>query len=171
MFLRGIKKKSAEKYISKALLAVRNLNSNKIKTLGIVVDATICNNFSHIKNVSTLFNIPEKNIHIIYYHPDKKLKETFEGNVYADADLSFKGNLKNEVVNQFIATPFDCLLSFYDEDKLLLNLVSVKSKAQFKIGFASINDKINDFSVATNINDISTFTSELKKYLTILNKI
>ncbi len=171
MFLREIKKKSVEKYISKTLLKARNLNSSKIKTLGVLLDATIYSQFPYADVMSNLFEIPQENIVILYYHPDKKQKETFKGNLYTDADLSFKANLKNEIANQFIETSFDCLLNFYTEDKLLLNLVAVKSKAKFKIGFASINENINDFSVATDINNIAEFTFELKKYLTILNKI
>ena len=63
------------------------------------------------------------------------------------------------------------MLCYYSEDKLMLNLVAVQSKAKFKIGFSGINELINDLSIATDIENIKEFTFELKKYLSILNKI
>ena len=103
--------------------------------------------------------------------PNKKQAKLFEGPVYSDADLGFRGSVKSEEVSDFVATKFDALINFYDEDKLMLNLISVLSVSRFKIGFSSINIKINDFSVATSVNDIAGFTTELKKYLILLNKI
>jgi len=171
MFLKGFRKKSAKKYIVKQLQKARNLNSNKIKTIGILIDATDYESFPFTSKIAKTFNIPEKNIQLLYYQPDKKQAKVAAVNVYTKSDLAFKGNLKSKVAVEFSETSFDCLINYYAKDRLLLNLVAVKSKAQFKIGFASINENINDFSVATQLDNITEFTSELKKYLTILNKI
>jgi len=171
MFFKRFKKKSAQKCIVNQTKVPRALNTNKIKTVGVLVDAEQYSLFPYAKKIASLFSVSEEDVHVLYYHPDKKQKETFEGELFTDADLSFKATLKSDMANQFIQTPFDCLINFYKDDKLMLNLVAVKSKAQFKIGFASINENINDFSVATTPNHIDVFVSELKKYLTILNKI
>ena len=171
MFLKGFKKKSAKKYIVKQLQKPRNLNNDKIKTIGILVDATDYERFPFVSEIAETFKLPSQNIQVLYYQPDKKKAKLATENVYTKSDLAFKGNLKNKGAVAFLETPFDCLINFYANDKLMLNLVAVKSKAKFKIGFSSSNENINDFSVATKMNNIKEFTSELKKYLTILNKI
>lgn len=171
MFLTGIKRKSAEKYIAKELQNPKVFCSDKIKTIGVLVDATVFPSFPFLNALAKVFQIDSKDITLLYYLPNKKQAKLFEGPVYSDADLGFRGSVKSEEVSDFVATKFDALINFYDEDKLMLNLISVLSVSRFKIGFSSINIKINDFSVATSVNDIAGFTTELKKYLILLNKI
>ena len=171
MFLTGIKRKSAEKYIIKELDKSKMLSSDKIRTIGIIVDATVFEHFPYLNELADVFQIDKKNIEVLYYIPNKKQAKLFEGKVYSTSDLGFGGRLKSKDANNFISTEFDGLINFYDKDKLLLNLVSVSSKAKFKIGFSSINNKINDFAVTTSVNKITDFTAELKKYLIILKKI
>jgi uncharacterized protein YkvS len=91
--------------------------------------------------------------------------------MFTDNNLGFGGMIKNDVVLSFIEKPYDGLLCYYNENRLMLNLVAVQSKAKFKIGFSGINELINDLSIATDLENIKEFTFELKKYLSILNKI
>ena len=46
-----------------------------------------------------------------------------------------------------------------------------KAKAGFKVGFASIDKRLNHFMIDTNAENYIVFMSELFKYLKILNKI
>jgi len=171
MFFKGIKRKSAQKYISKSLKANVDKQGGKIKNLAVLVDATVFSDFPFLNELAEVFGISKESIAILYYHSDKKVAEQFSGDVFTDVELGFNASIKNESVTSFVNKEYDGLLNFYDEDKLMLNLVSVKSKAKFKIGFSGINEGVNDFSVATGLNNISVFTFELKKYLSILNKI
>jgi len=171
MFLKGIKRKSAQKYITKALKANVNNQGGKIKNLAVLVDATIYPDFPFFNELAEVFGIPKESIEVLYYHCDKKVAEQFSGDVFTDAELGFNAALKNECITGFVNKEYDALLNFYNEDNLMLNLVSVKSKAKFKFGFSGVKEGLNDFSVATELNNISVFTFELKKYLSILNKI
>ena len=171
MFLKGIKRKSAEKYIIKALKATVRNQDGKIKSLAILVDAIVFPEFPFLNELSVVFGIPKEAIVLLYYHPDKKIAEQFTEAVYTGTQLGFNATIKNDVVVDFVEKNYDALLNFYTEDKLMLNLVSAKSNAKFKIGFSGIKEGLNDFSIATEANDISVFAFELKKYLTILNKI
>lgn len=171
MFFKGIKRKSAQKYITKALKANDVQHGGKIKKLGVLVDATVYKVFPFFSELSEVFGIPKESIEVLYYHPDKKAAEQFSEVVYTNSQLGFNGVIKNDDVLLFVAKNYDALFNFYNEDNLMLNLVSVKSKAKFKIGFSGVVNGGNDFSIATELNNISVFTFELKKYLSILNKI
>jgi hypothetical protein len=65
----------------------------------------------------------------------------------------------------------DLLINYYDTEKVALLLVSNLSKASFKVGFASIDKRLNHFMIDTNAENYIVFMSELFKYLKILNKI
>jgi len=171
MFLKGIKRKSAQKYITKALKQDSVVTSSKIKNLGILVDATVFSKFPYVDEIADVFGISKEYIEILYYHPNKKISEEIGGAIYTHINLGLKGKIRNDMAANFINTEFDALLNFYDKDELLLNLVAGRSKANFKIGFSGNNEQINDFSIATEMTNISVFTFELKKYLSILNKI
>ena len=171
MFFKGIKRKSAQKYIANSLKTIVTPTKGKIVSLAILVDAAKYEKFPFLNEISTVFGIQPESIAVLYYHSDKKVAQQFPEAMFTDTDLGFSGVLKNDSVSKFVNQAFDGLLSFYDEDKLMLNLVAVKSKAKFKIGFSGTNQAINDLSIATELNDITTFTFELKKYLSILNKI
>ena len=72
MFLKGIKRKLAQKYINKHSNATREINQNKIKTLGVLVDATLFHEFPFINDLSKLFNVSKSEISLLYYHPSTK---------------------------------------------------------------------------------------------------
>jgi len=171
MFFKGIKRKSAQKYITKSLKTVVSPAKGKVMNVAILIDASKYLEFPFFNEMSTVFGIKTEAIEVLYYHPDKKVAQQYPEAMYTDADLGFNGVIKNESVSGFINTTYDALLSFYKEDALLLNLVAVQSKAKFKIGFSGTNEAINDLSIATELDNIDEFTFELKKYLSILNKI
>jgi len=172
MFLKGFKRKSAQKLVKKMLVKERSIPNQQIRTLGVLVDATEMFPFILDEKLAKLFEVTNANISVLYYHPNKKEAEQLaEENIFTDKDLSFSGKLNNESVNSFVNQPFDALLNYYTEDKLLLNLVSVQSKAKIRIGLVGVNELLNDFSIKTELNNTETFISELKKYLPILNQI
>ena len=49
--------------------------------------------------------------------------------------------------------------------------MSAKSKANFKIGISNFDQRINDFIIDVDIENIEVFRNELEKYLKGLNKI
>ena len=78
--------------------------------------------------------------------------------------------MKGEIDN-FIAFPFDLLVNFYDTSNANLELISVESKAKFKVGFATVNKDINHFIVNLYMEKYVEFTQVLFEYLKILKKI
>ena len=81
------------------------------------------------------------------------------------------GEINKKEVNDFIETPFDLLINYYDVNKSALLLLSTKSKAKFKVGFDTVDKRVNHFIIKTLVEDFNEFVLELFKYLKILNKI
>ena len=70
-----------------------------------------------------------------------------------------------------ITKPFDLLINYYDVNKYGILLLSIKSKANFKVGFDTVDKRVNHFIIKELVDNYKEFTSELFKYLKILNKI
>ena len=85
--------------------------------------------------------------------------------------MSWTATFGKQEVNNFITTDFDLLINYYDTEKVPLLLISHQSKAKFKVGFSSVDKRINHFMISTNAENHIIFIEELFKYLKILNKI
>jgi len=48
--------------------------------------------------------------------------------------------------------------------------LSIKSQAKFKVGFDTVDKRVNHFIIKTLVEDFNEFVLELFKYLKILNK-
>ena len=66
---------------------------------------------------------------------------------------------------------FDLLISYYDVEKAILLKITSNSKAVFKIGFSSVDKRLNHLMINTNADNYQVFTHELFRYLRILNKL
>ena len=51
------------------------------------------------------------------------------------------------------------------------HIMEIKSKSKFKVGFDTVDKRVNHFIIKTVVEDFNEFVLELFKYLKILNKI
>ena len=83
--------------------------------------------------------------------------------------MSWHATVDKKEVKDFIKEPFDLLINYYDTEKVVLLLVSHLSKASFKVGFATVDKRLNHFMIDTNAENYKVFMDELFKYLKILS--
>ncbi len=100
-----------------------------------------------------------------------KKKEHFDYPTFSNKDLSWTATFEKSEVKDFMSKKFDLLINYYDVEKSALLIVSNGSKANFKVGFSSINKKLNHLMINTHAENYKVFVEELFKYLKILNKI
>lgn len=172
MILKAFKEKSNQKFITR-LLNSKNvpINSKKIKSVGVIIDAR---EFSDVEGIKQFFNglgIQLPNIQIIVFVEDDKKTERLWGNYFSKKDFGWKGSIKHAELQTFLNREFDALVGFFKNDLLELKIATAVSKANFKIGLSGVDDRLFDFILDVDIKDFSIFKTELKKYLTILNKI
>ena len=79
--------------------------------------------------------------------------------------------LKSFEIDDFVDQPFDLLISYYNSNKLELNLVTALSKANFKIGINIQDARLHDLIIDVKTSKIDVFKVELIKYLTQLNRL
>lgn len=172
MFYKIIKDFFLKKIVNKRLLNYElQPSENKIKTIGVVVDE------KYFAEKERLIAEIEKNgfereaITLLVFKDKIKSKENIKEPFYSYRDIAISGKVNKQEVIDFVDTSYDLLISYYDEDRPSLLMISKKSKAKFKVGFSNIDKRINHFMISEKLENYTEFVSELFKYLRILNKI
>lgn len=170
MFFKGLKEKSIQKAISKCNNLRELLDGNsKVKTIGFLINidevSITDSELSSICNVLDSENIGQLNF-------TKTVKKTNEeSGLISPKNIGWKAVLKHPDLKIFCQTQFDVLITLTETDSIYLNAVNAFSQAKFKVSTTCNNENLNDLIVATSPFKVDVFTSELKKYLTILNKL
>ena len=172
MFLDKIKDFWTKKIVKKSLSNVKHNESvSSIKKIGIIIDETYFNEKDLLINHLLLNGISKQNIEILAFRNRVKKNETFDYTVFSYKDLSWNTTIEKSEITNFINTNFDLLINYYDVEKAPLLLVTSLSKANFKVGFANVDKRLNHFMIDTQAENYKVFIEELFKYLKILNKL
>ena len=110
-------------------------------------------------------------IKVIAFIDDAKNANPLWDTYFNPKDFGWKGKINNVDLQSFIDTKFDVLISYYTKESLELKLITAASKANFKVGLTQEDKRMFDLMIDVKTKDIKLFKIELKKYLTVLNKI
>ena len=172
MFLNYIKNLSTKKKVKNKLSNVAHVtNDNLIKTVGIIFDETYFKEKEGLIQKLVQRGIAEEDIEILVFKNYIKKNQTFNWPFFSNKNLNWNATFDKTEVNNFINQPFDLLINYYDVEKAPLLLVTSLSKANFKVGFANVDKRLNHFMIDTQAENYKVFIEELFKYLKILNKL
>ena len=172
MFLNYIKAFFVKKTLKKSLHNVKsNRLSSAVQTVGLLIDASRF--FEKKALIQELISngIAQENIKVIVYN-DKFDEKGVSGVAFLGMKhLSWKGDIVDPAVADFVAEKFDLLISYYDVEKAILMLVTNNSQAKFKVGFSAVDKRLNHLMITGQVENYKIFTHELFRYLKILNKL
>lgn len=172
MFLNYIKNFFVKKTLKKNLQNLKtNVSADTIQTVGLLVDVSDFIATELLIEALIAHGILPENIKTIVYCDIVKKNQGIKYTTFSAGELKWSGQIASVEINDFINEKFDLLISYYNVEKAILLQITNNSKAQFKVGFSSIDKRLNHFIIKTEINNYSIFISELFKYLKLLNKI
>ena len=145
--------------------------TNTIRKVGLLVDETEFSEKESLIQELISNGFAANKISILVYRDTINKKEIHSRHTFNSVVLNWDGTITDRVVNEFIKTEFDLLVSYYEIEKAILLLVTNNSKARFKVGFSSIDKRLHHLTITTRIENYTIFVHELFKYLKILNKI
>jgi hypothetical protein len=117
------------------------------------------------------FSLRPNAVKIIGYKSYYDKNSPYATPVFSDKDLGWNGEIENSYVLEFLSREYDMLVNYYTDENLLLQLMSVKTRARIRVGFVEVDEQYNDLILASPMKDFKTFKQELKKYLRVLNEI
>ncbi|MCB0446493.1 MAG: hypothetical protein KDD03_03105 [Gelidibacter sp.] len=172
MILKAFKEKSNQKYINSVLNSRQVAVTNKrIESVGVILSLKEFGDFDAFRNFLIDLHILSPKINIIAFVDDDKNIEKLWDTYFNPKDFGWNGAIKNIELQSFIDKNFDALICFYKQNTLELDLVTALSKANFKIGLSNKDHRLFDLILDIEPRQFELFKTELKKYLTVLNKI
>ena len=172
MILKAFKANSNQKYINKLLNARQVAVSNmKMNSVGVILNMDEFSDFDAFRNYFKELGILSSKIKVIAFIDDAKNANPLWDTYFNPKDFGWKGKINNVDLQSFIDTKFDVLISYYTQESLELKLITAASKANFKVGLIHDDKRVFDLMIDLKTKDIQLFKIELKKYLTVLNKI
>lgn len=117
------------------------------------------------------FSLRPSAVKIIGYKNYYDKNSPYSTPVFSDKDLGWNGAIENSYVLEFLSREYDLLVNYYTQENLMLQLMSVKTRARVRVGFEEVDERYNDLILASPMKDFKTFKQELKKYLRVLNEI
>lgn len=172
MFLNYLKNLFTKKIVKNSLSDTHHpATDGKVKTVGILFDESYFYEREALVAELVQRGIEPSNITILVFKNKIRKNDTFDYPVFSHRDLSWRATFSNSDVKDFMEMNFDLLINYYDTEKSALLIVSNLSAAKFKVGFSSIDNKLNHLMINTTAENYKVFVDELFKYLKILNKI
>ena len=173
MIFTGFKRKSnqiffnkkASDFLKKSTVA----SSEKIKHILVLLD-DISEKDRIYKDLMVLFNLIEEDIDLIVFQR-KAIKNHVLEEIITPKDFGWYGKIKSDKLKSVLTKKYDLLINYSKVDDLYSNLLLLQCKAAFKTGFAHLDGRFYDLTIDCESSDFDVFNKELKKYLTILNKI
>ena len=166
-----LKQKSIQKAYSKLIVkkVIKKPTNNKVKRVAVLLDNETLINVV-ISNLTSKLPFKKEQITVYTFREySKKQEESSE--FFSDNDFGFKASLKSDNLKNFVKNDFDLLINYTKSANLFTNMVTLLSQAELKVGFAEIDDRLFDIVVSDATFNEAVLNQEIKKYLTILNKI
>ena len=172
MFLNYIKDFFLKRILKNNLHNVKSISSSvPVQTVGLLIDESYFFEKEALVKEIIANGILESNIKILVYRDKLKKNELYSQPTFGANHLNWNLKINNLEVNDFINEKFNLLISYFDVEKAVLLKITHDSKAEFKVGFSSIDKRLNHLMINTNAENYAVFVHELFRYLKILNKI
>jgi len=167
------KHKSGTKFLEQELKRTPVALDRKpgIQSLGIIADLETFKEDDRFFELVEDLGLKSNTVKIIGYREYYDKNSPYATPVFSDKDLGWKGAVENSYALEFLSRDYDLLINYFDQPRLLLHLMSIKTRAALRIGFSGIDPVYNDIILESPISDFDTFRRELKKYLTLLKQI
>jgi hypothetical protein len=177
MFLKALKEKfkykSGLKYLKEQIEKPSGevARKNGITSVAVIVDLDKFDKAELFYEFVEDFKLRPNAVKIIGYKNFYDKNSPYATPVFSDKDLGWKGDIENSYALEFLSREYDMLVNYYNEENLMLQLMTVKTRARINVGFAEIDERHNDLILETTLSDFNTFKKELKKYLKVLGEI
>ena len=168
-----LKYKSGLKFLKQELGKPINIanRTHGISSVGVIVDMDKIENTDQFYQLQEEYSLRPNAVKIIGYKNYYDKNSPYSTPVFSDKDLGWNGAIENSYALEFLSREYDLLVNYYTEENLLIQLMSIQTKARFRVGFKAVDQHYNDLILDVPLSDFKTFKSELKKYLSVLDEI
>ncbi len=161
-------KKHTEKKLTERDITQRN---SPLKYLGFLIDENVFNDFEMLFDFGKELGLLQKDIKLFTFVETRRKIPSLRQNQITNKEFTWRGEIHSQNAQEFLDFPFDVLIGYFKEKHEFLSAMVAQSAAKFKIGFTGVDERLFDLLLTVDLHNPSSFKSEVKKYLKILNKI
>ncbi len=149
----------------------------KIKTIGILFDATKPEDFELVKRYVLYLREHRKRVKAIGFFTTKQIPamaySKLEYDFFSSKELNWFGKPSSIFIQNFIDEEYDLLIDLNNHNLFPLKFISALSKANFKVGKLHKNDlEIFDMMIdSDDTKSLKYFLRQVDTYITMLNKV
>lgn len=142
-----------------------------IHLVGVIVDLDKFPQPEAFEEFVTLFKLHPNAVKVIGYKKEYDQNSPYSTPVFSDKDLGWNGDIENSYAGEFLSREYDVLINYYTEKSIMLQLMTLKTKARIKVGFSKVDKTFNDIILDCLLKDFDIFKNEVTKYLNVINEL
>lgn len=161
------------KGLKRSLVNRRISNSNRDSSVQFkmpIISAAVLLSSANINALPVLLklkqelNLKDSSFKVLLFKKKEENFPEFDGLTFVEEDLNILGNFNNKELLEFTKNHIDLLITFADEDSLLLSLLTATCNAGLKVGNDTKNGKLLDLVIKSG-DEAEVFAVELIKFL------
>ena len=167
------KYKSGVKYLREELSRDRPAPERRrgVHAIAIIADLDTFDRAEVFSDLIEAFGLRPNAIKVIGYRRFYDTNSPYATPVFSDKDLGWNGEIDNSYAQEFLSREYDILINYFTEDNLPMQLMSVRTRARMRVGFADLDPAFNDLIFDCDLQDFGLFKKEMKKYLEVMNEL
>ena len=116
------------------------------------------------QSFASIFKDKKPQLHFVYYLKRKRKSNTHYSPQFNRYHLHWDGDLVHPYLPELSDQKFDLMLNYFNKSDLALLSLSSSIQAGFRVGFSSVDQRLNDLILASDIFHPEQFAKEFPKY-------
>ncbi|MDG1684843.1 MAG: hypothetical protein P8H63_02290 [Flavobacteriaceae bacterium] len=161
-----------KRIVEKALTELSHrtmVKPESVRSVACLIDLNILVDMDLDSYIKELFQIQKNSITAIYYAPKSSKDLTLYSPQFNNRHLHWDGTLLHPMKKKVLSKKYDLLFNFFSKDNLVLQSISSQIKAGFRVGYVTVDHRLNDLMLGAENNTadqffgtFSTFFSKIK---------
>lgn len=179
--IKNIKQSIANRALKQELLSAgrerkpNKFNFGRIKTVGIIFDATNTDDYEIVKRYVVYLREHMKKVKVLGFFSTKEIPaltySKLEYDFFSTKELNWIEKPDSALIRNFINEEYDLLIDLNIHDHFALKYIAALSKSSFKVGkYDEEGIDIHDLMIdADNTKTVKYFLRQIDTYITMLN--
>ena len=149
-----------KRVVEKALNELSNrmmVRPESVRTVACLIDISILENMDLNHHLKELFQIQKNRVTTIYYSPKPSKELTLFSPQFNNRHLHWDGTLLHPMKKKVLSKKYDLLFNFFVKDNLVLQSISSQIKAGFRVGYVTVDHRLNDLMLGEENNTADQF--------------
>ena len=149
-----------KRVVEKALTQLSNrtmVKPESVRTVACLIDVSILHDVDLYHHLKELFQIQKNRVTTIYYSPKPSKELTLFSPQFNNRHLHWDGTLLHPMKKKVLSKNYDLLFNFFVKDNLVLQSISSQIKAGFRVGYVTVDHRLNDLMLGEENNTADQF--------------